>query len=239
MKISTFVSQISNGLARSNRFLVSLTPPSKVISGLEGQGSANVDNNRLQNILLLCDSAQLPGVTLNTTPIRSFGEVREIPYELNFEPITLTFFVDAEMNVKKLFDLWLLSAQIGDTRKFNYYDSYTCPMKIYVQDMAEQNRYIVEMFEAYPKTVSAVQLDYANRDVMKLTVTMMYKYWRSHQVAYNFGPETTKPEFFDYTTNVKRDYYLKNFRGFQQDYNAKYGYPESLVNSTGNTVAYF
>ena len=247
MKISDIVAQISNGLARSNRFIVNLTPPSAITTALRGQGPGSsdyvgataTDYKGLHKILLLCDSAQLPGVTLNTTPIRTFGEVREIPYEINYEPITLTFFVDAEMNVKKMFDLWLLSTQKSDTRNFNYYNSYISDMEIYVQDMSEDNRYIVNLFECYPKTVSAVQLDFANRDVMKLQVNMMYKYWRSSQVAYIPGPEVTKPEFFDYTTNIDTTQYYENFTGFQQRYNAIYGTPEGFGNATGMTVKYY
>lgn len=238
MKVSDFVGKISNGLARSNRFIVNLTPPKPVADNMLGQGSANLDNTRLQNILLLCDSAQLPGISLNSAPFRTFGEVREIPYELRYEPINLTFFVDVEMNVKKLFDLWINSTLIKETRKFNYYDSYTSPMKIYVQDMQENNRYIVELFEAYPKAVGDIQLDYANRDVMKLQVTMMYKYWRSYQVAYSISQERTKPEFFDYTNNVNVDKYNNNFTQFQQEYNQRYGFPESRDNFTGNTVTF-
>ena len=238
MKISKFVAQISTGLARSNKFLVSLTPPSSALTGLMAQGKVSYDNSQLQKILLLCDSAQLPGLTVNTTPIRSFGEVREIPYEQNYEPITLSFFVDSGMNVKKLFDNWLLATQINDTRKFNYYDSYTSPMTIYVQDMAEKSRYFVEMFEAYPKTVSAVQLDYANKDVMKIQVTMMYKYWRSTQIETTTSTKKRDTEMFDYTTQVNKEQYLNDFPGFQQDYNARYGTPEGLGNATGETLIY-
>lgn len=239
MKTSDFVAKISTGLAKSNKFLVFFTPPQMISSALGGiGGTGNVDNATLQNMLLLCDTAQLPGLNIDTIQNRTFGEVREIPYEFNYEPITLTFFVDANMNVKKLFDLWINAVQIGDTRKFNYYDSYTCPMKIYVQDMEEKNRYIVEMFEAYPKTVSAIQLDFANRDVMKIQVTMMYKYWRSYQVAYTVGSDVAKPEFFDYTTNVSTNQYYNNFSDFQQDYNSKYGSPENFLNYTGNTPTF-
>ena len=250
MKISDFVGQISNGLARSNRFIVNMTPPSSITKALQGQGQGSSDSSQILNvrtgsdyanlhkILLLCDSTQLPGVNLNTAPIRIFGEVREVPYEINYEPITLTFFVDAEMNVKKMFDLWNLSTQIGDTRKFAYYNSYTTTMSIYVQDMEENNRYIVELYEAYPKTVGAVQVDFANKDVMKLSVTMMYKYWRSKQVAYTLRESEAKPEFFDYTTNIDAQRYNTNFMEFQQDYNEQYSFPESLGNSTGDTVTF-
>lgn len=246
MKISDIVGQISNGLARSNRFIVNLTPPSAITKALQGQGQGSsdyvgttaTDYRGLHKILLLCDSAQLPGITFNTAPIRSFGEVRDIPYEMVFEPITLTFFVDAEMNVKKMFDLWTSSIQIGDSRKFSYYDSYTTKLSIYVQDMEEDNRYIVDMYEAYPVTVGAVQVDFANREVMKLQVTMNYKYWRSSQVAYNVKTVEGKPEFFDYTTNVDLQKYNQNFTQFQQEYNDIYGDPEGLGNSTGDTVVY-
>lgn len=237
MKTSDLIAKISGGLAKSNRFLVFLSPPQLISSALGGF-SGSMSNSNLQNILLLCDSAQLPGLNVNTVQNRTFGEVREIPYEFNYEPITLTFYVDADMNVKKLFDAWINSIQIDETRKFNYYDSYTCPMKIYVQDMAEKNRYIVEMMEVYPKTVSAVQLDFANRDVMKLQVTMMYKYWRSYQVAYTFGSDAVKYDTFDYTTNVQTDQYFNNFTDFQQDYNDTYGSPENFLNYTGNTLTY-
>ncbi len=157
---------------------------------------------------------------------------------MNYEPITLSFFVDANMNVKKLFDAWINSIQLQDTRKFNYYDSYTCPMKIYVQDTAEQNRYIVELFEVYPKTVNAIQLDYASRDVMKLQVTMMYKYWRSYQVAYSVRAGAEKPEFFDYTTNANLDDYKKNFFGQQQTLNTIFGRPEGFQENTGDTLTF-
>lgn len=244
MKISDIVSQISDGLARSNRFIVNLTPPTAITSGLVGQGAGSTDYvgvsptdyRGLHKILLLCDSAQLPGINLNTAPIRSFGEVRQVPYELAFEPITLTFYVDADMNVKKMFDLWIMATQIGDSRKFRYYDSYTTTLSIYVQDMQEDNRYIVEMYEAYPRSVGAVQVDFANKDVMKLQVTMNYKYWRSSQVAYSVKDVADKPEFFDYTTNINQDHYLKNFNDFQQDYNIQYGSPENYLNYTGDTV---
>lgn len=247
MNISDFVGQISNGLARSNRFIVNLTPPSAIaqnmFNGSTGtQNSIDMrtgsDYSKLQRILLLCDSAQLPGITLNTAQIRTFGEIREIPFEQNYEPITLTFYVDAEMNVKKLFDMWMMSTQIKDTRKFNYYDSYTTKMSVYVQDMEENNRYIVDLYEAYPKTVSAVQVDYANRDIMKLSVTMMYKYWRASQVVYTVRESESKPEFFDYTTNITNEQYSNDFMSLQQQHNQQYGFPEGFDNATGETVTY-
>jgi hypothetical protein len=37
----------------------------------------------------------------------------------------------------------------------------------------------VTLFQAYPKSLNAVQMDYGNKEVMKLSVSMNYKYWQS------------------------------------------------------------
>jgi hypothetical protein len=170
MEISKFVSQLGpSGLAKANRYSVVLDAPPTV------RTSFKLD---LPKILLFCDSVNLPGLNVNTTPIRTFGEVREIPYEFNYDAITMTFYVDGAMEVKAFFDAWIKSIQQGKRRTFNYYDQYICPqMQIKVEDLANKERYIVELYEVFPKTVSPIQMGYDQKDVMKLQVTFMFKWW--------------------------------------------------------------
>jgi hypothetical protein len=170
MKISNFVSQIGeSGLARSNRYTVQLTTPGTTYS-----------QNQYRKMLLFCEAVQLPGLNVNTTPIRTFGEVREMPYEMNYDPITLSFYVDGNMVIKGIFDEWILSVHNINTRNFNYYNNYTADVvKIFVEDLTNRPKYIVGLYEVYPKTVSAVQMGYDQKDVMKLSVSFAYKYWRS------------------------------------------------------------
>lgn len=179
MNISDFVANISGGLARSNRFNVLLTPPSSVsVDGLMPN----------QQLLMFCDQVQIPGLNINTNPTRTYGEVREAPYEFNYEPINIQFYVDAKMDVKAFWDRWVKSIQNGNKRTFNYYSSYICnQMDIMVQDLMDQDRYMVRLYEVYPKNVGAIQLDYASKDVMKIQVTLMYKYWRSVNAQYDTG----------------------------------------------------
>lgn len=248
MKVTDFISALSSGAAKTNRFTVIMTPP----TGIRNSVLSGGDNSSLQKILLLCDAAQLPGININTTPTRTFGEVREIPYEFNYEPVTLSFYVDAGMNVKRMFDAWIQSIQLGDSRKFAYYNDYVTTMSVFVQDNTEKNRYIVDMFEAYPKTVSAVQMDYSSRELMKINVTMMYKYWRSSQLD-NGATSITSPfanntssfsnqvnKTFDYSKNVTMGSYLNNFQDVQLQYNLNNGYsPESIANATSNVRTYY
>jgi len=167
MRISDFVTQLSSGMARTNRFTVMITLPNT----MSGQSQFN-------QLLLFCDQVQLPGVAVNTVPNRTFGEIRETPTEFNYEPINLSFYVDSTMYIKRYFDDWLKSIQQGQSRVFNYYRDYICPeMQILVQDTLDKNRLQVSLYECYPKSVSAIQMDYAGKDVMKLSVQMIYKYW--------------------------------------------------------------
>jgi hypothetical protein len=157
----------ANGLARSNRYAVVMTVPMVFNSDVT------------KKALMFCDQVQLPGVNFSTAQNRSFGEFRETPYEKLYEHINLSFYVDKDMKVKELFDAWHNHIYDPKTRSFNYYDNYVTDIKIEVQDGAGKPTYWVDLHECYPKSVGAVQLDYASRDVMKLSVTMAYKWFET------------------------------------------------------------
>jgi hypothetical protein len=170
MNISDFVGQLTSGLARTNRYTVNMTLP-------QGLSFHISDNNK---VALLCESISIPALTVNSVAIRTFGEVREMPTEFNYDPITLTFYVDGDMIVKDVFDKWIKSVQNGSSRTFNYYNNYICDrMFIYVEDLEDNKIYETVVYEAWPKTVQAVQMGYEQKDVMKLTVSIMFKYWES------------------------------------------------------------
>lgn len=164
-KLNDFISQVkTNGLARTNRYVVYFNLPWE-------------PDSYLRDVLLFCDQVQLPGTNYNTSDMRTFGEIRKAPYERLYEDINMSFYVDKEMKNKILFDYWLNQIQDPWTRNFNYYDDYVTDIVIEVQDLKDQSRYGVKLYEAYPKSVGAVQLDYAGKDVMKISVNFAYKYY--------------------------------------------------------------
>lgn len=173
-ELNEFVAQIKRGgLSRTNRFHVMFQPPflDPEVIGLVG---------------LLCDQVQLPGTNYSTTQNRSFGEFRETPYERLYEPISMSFYVDRAMAVKELFDTWTISIQNPDTRLFSYYKEYITDITVFVEDLENNVRYKVTMFEAYPKSVGAIQLDTTSKDVMKMSVNFVYKYYITERVADGF-----------------------------------------------------
>lgn len=172
MSLEKFKADIrEKGLAKTNRFMVELNA-ARILSATTEPYRSN-----LEMIRLMCDTAQLPGVSFGTAQVRSYGESREIPYEKLFEPVNLTFYVDRTMMVKRLFDDWMLTVQ-GSDRNYNYPIDYMADeINIFVYDTTNKETYKVSLKKAYPKTVGAIQLDYSAREVMKLNVSIQYEYF--------------------------------------------------------------
>jgi hypothetical protein len=215
--IRDFIAQVkTKGLSRSNRYAVKFTPPS------------SIRGESLKNILLLCDQAILPGVNYATVQNRTFGEFREIPYEKLYDQCTLSFYVDTELQVKRLFDGWVNQVQNPTTRTFNYYNDYICDMVIEVQDLNDKTRYQMILYECYPKSISNIQLDYASKDVMKVQVQIMYKHYTTTPINTLASGETV-------STSMIGDY-MNNFTGFQERFNKSLG--EALNFTTGAVINY-
>jgi hypothetical protein len=218
MTIERFIAEVkANSLARTNRFAVLFDPP------------AGVSSSDLNSILLFCDTIQLPGLNYSTVQNRTFGEFREVPYEKLFEAINMTFYVDCNMKVKTLFDNWVNVIQHPETRAFNYYSQYISDMTIEVQDTLDNTRYEVKLRECYPKTISAIQLDNANKDLMKLNVTMQYKFWLATPKAVLDDGEQIPDVWYDE--------YNDNFDNFQRNLNTVVaGLDDNII--TGNGMTY-
>lgn len=170
--INDFIASIqADGLMTNNRYYVEFALP----PGLESQ----VQRGRLEIVQMYCDSVQLPGMSISTSQARVYGELREMPYDRLFDNINLTFYVDTSMDTKILFDDWINSIQDPATRQFNYYKEYVTDVMIYTLDKEDKETYRVKLFECYPKSIGAIQMDYSSKDLMKLQVSLNYKYWLS------------------------------------------------------------
>lgn len=161
-QLKDFTAQMTKGLARTNRFFVKMPGD---------------DNDQM--IGMFCENVQLPGSTMLTTPSKIFGEAREIAYERQYEPINMSFYVDSQFRVKEFFDKWHDSIFDPYTRAGNYYTKYVRPMEIWVHNTEDKRTYAIALEECYPKSIGAIQMDYGSKEIMKLQVTMQFKYWRA------------------------------------------------------------
>lgn len=172
--ITEFISNVKSiGLARTNRYTVKILPPPKVL--------ATIDSSTDKMISLFCDVAQLPGMRIATVPHRVFGEVREMPYDRMFEPITLSFYSDTNLDIKGFFERWIHSIMNQTARTLEYYENYIGTMYIDVDYLDELTipAYRVQLHEVYPKSISEIQLGAERKEIMKIEVSFLYRYWTS------------------------------------------------------------
>jgi hypothetical protein len=167
MSTRDFITQVkTRGLARTNRYEVS-------IPGFPTTGGGG---NRL--VTLFCDAVNLPGLNISTQAQRFYGEAWEMPYERMFDPVTLSFYMDSNFELKDGFDRWMARIIDPTTRAIKYYDDYVQDIEIRVINVDERFPYGLTLYEAYPKTINSIQLDAAGRDIMRMQVTMQYRYWK-------------------------------------------------------------
>lgn len=127
--------------------------------------------------VMLCDSAELPGTSLSTVDVSPYGEIKEQPTQRIYDPINLSFYVDTEFKVKKFFDRWINYIINPITRNHAYYNNYITTVEIYVYDSEHNERYKVTLNECYPKAVGNISMSYAADGIMKLNVTLQYRYY--------------------------------------------------------------
>lgn len=236
MSISEFKSNIrSKGVARTNRFLFELN----AAPALTAKTEPYVSNLRMMR--LMCDTVQLPGVSFGSQAIRSYGEVREIPYEKLYEPVNVTFYVDRDMLVKRFFDDWMSIVQ-GSSRDFNYPVNYMSDQSsIYVYDTTNTEIYKLNLYKAYPKSIGAVQLDYSARDIMKINVQLVYEYFEISQSVPSLVSSVGSASVFDPATDIGgassvwtglgSNNYFNNFLDYQQTLNT-YNYSAGEIVSS-------
>ena len=195
-----FIAEIkTKGIARTNRFTVDFSPPKAM-------------PEQTKRMLLFCEKATLPGINFATTSNRSYGETREVVYDRMFDPVQLTFHIDRSMTVKNIFDTWSSYIVNPIDRTVGWYSDYVTPMTIRIQDLEDRVTYLVQLFDAYPKSIQAINLDAQdNNDTMRLEVSFQYKYWYATMVEQ------------DPYTNLEKTAggfqgYLDNFSGFQEKF---------------------
>lgn len=168
-EINEFISLVrTEGLARSNRFVVYIFPPFALAS--------QAFDSKLR---LYCESVSLPGLNYLTNPVTTFGEQREVVYNRSYEPVNLEFIMDQNMDIKRFFDSWQAQIINPQSRLVNYYQNYIGSIEIYQlgADGKETTKYCARLHEAYPKSVAPISYNYDAKGVTKLSVSFEYKYW--------------------------------------------------------------
>jgi hypothetical protein len=247
--LSDFISEVkTRGLANPSKFMVTIAQPKGI--------SFNNASDSLRLMRLFCDQTQLPDQNISTAQLRTYGEVREMPYENLYGNVNFSFYCDSNYIVKDFFDNWIQSISDPVTRHWNYYNDYIAPnIDILMFNNDGRAVYGVKLFECFPKQMQAVNIDYAAKETLKVNISMNYKYWRSTTISdvtqgsviqdnnrfNNLGSDYSNMDGFTTRSLSSRvnsafeipDEYFNDFGGYQDQI---FGDEQNVFTGTGDSI---
>ena len=167
--VEDFTGQISNvGLASPNKFEVDIIPPSGVSD---------------KTLNLMCETASIGGRTVQSMLDIQYGIRQEVAYGApQYTPLSLSFLCSEKMTEKIKLDNWsnIIVNATHATAPFNvaYYDDYKGQVKVKKLDKAGEEVLEIVYLNAWPKTVSQVDLSHATTNAtLRVTCEFSYSFW--------------------------------------------------------------
>ncbi len=183
------IASVKLGFARPNNFLVTLPD----IGGPSGR-----------ELNVLCRSVTLPGKQVLTVDRRIGMEFQKIAYGYAVDDVSMTFYCMNDYGVRKYFDAWrdlTVGEELGELRyKQDYARSVTIhqlrkplvglskalgPLRANI-GIGGGSVYSVELREAFPTTMNAIELNNDLDGLVELTVQLSYTNWHAAEAQQNF-----------------------------------------------------
>lgn len=180
-KFHQFVARVKDtGLAKSAHFYVEFTPPRSMYP----------DQYTLETINLYCQSAQIPDMALQTSPIQEDGLERQVVINKSYGRATFEFVCDQDMMVRSFFEEWIkravVSKRMGDRivptgGVFAYPKEYTVDsISVHQVNMARETVYTNTMYDCFPIVLGSMPLSHASPNALHVVqVQFTYRYWDS------------------------------------------------------------
>ena len=176
---------------------------SDVINNALGRGGqqtnefSKTSNPTLSRYLALqCETAELPGKTLQTADVKIYGPTFKVPYQTMYTDINLTFICTNDFYEKKLFDRWMEAIHPLDTNNLRFpkgeTSRYLTNIKVIQYDEFIKQIYAVELQDAFPIGVSSQPLSWTEDNFHRLTIQFAYqKYKTIYDGNYDLGAAAT------------------------------------------------
>jgi len=182
--IDAFKSQISQGLARSNKFVIGL-PAGKTIENDHNRFQTNPSNEpritavasnlpERDTLHFLCRSCSLPMNQMLTSE-RIIGMKQEkITYGYAQSDVTLSFYESNDFPIRKYFQTWQNTQVDQDEGELNFKKSYAKDMTITAFSTEGSPLFGVSLIDAFPVTINQQDFSNENNGIVDTTVTIAY-----------------------------------------------------------------
>jgi hypothetical protein len=154
--------------------------------GRQGQQDeySKTSNSSLSRYLALqCESAELPGKTLQTADVKIYGPIFKVPYQTQYTESTFTFLCTNEFYERKLFDRWMEAINPSDTNNLRFPKGettrYMSNIKIIQYDEFIRQIYAVELIDAFPIGIASQALNWSEDGFHRLSIQFAYQRYRT------------------------------------------------------------
>jgi hypothetical protein len=166
-----------------NAFFTDITSGIKNLFGVSGDKEdeqSQSSNAAISRYLALqCETAELPGRTIQAQDVKIYGPTFKVPFQTQFEPTTLTFICTNEFYERKLFDNWLNCIMPLDTNNLRYSKGtetrYLTNIKIVQYDDFIKQIYAVELMDAFPIGVATQPLSWGEDGFHRVSIQFAYQ----------------------------------------------------------------
>jgi len=160
-KLEDFTGSFKGG-ARANLFLYTPLFP----SGIGSKSSTRY----------LVKSTSLPDTTIDEVLVNWQGYDYKMAGKYTFADFTVTFNVDAQSEIIRDFNRWMQKIHNVDTNEYSAPSIYMVNQNIQLLGYDGNVILEYELHDAWPKTMSAITLDYATADVATFDIGFSYQY---------------------------------------------------------------
>ena len=147
-------------------------------------------------LALQCETAELPGKTLQTADVKIYGPTFKVPYQTQYADTSLTFICTNQFYERKLFDRWMEAIMPSDTNNLRFpkgnQSRYMTNIKIIQYDDFIKQIYAVELIDAFPIGIGPQSLNWADDGFHRLSVQFAYQKYRPiYDGTYNLAAAAT------------------------------------------------
>jgi len=154
--------------------------------GRQGQQDeySRTSNSSLSRYLALqCESAELPGKTLQTADVKIYGPTFKVPYQTQYTESTFTFLCTNDFYERKLFDRWIEAINPSDTNNLRFHKGettrYMSTVKIIQYDEFIKQIYAVDLIDAFPIGIASQALNWSEDGFHRLSIQFAYQRYRT------------------------------------------------------------
>lgn len=198
----------SGGVARGNLYRVELP----TLPGVQ---------LNLRDLDILCSGVSLPGRQIMTTERQIGTFTQKVAYSQLYDDVTLSFHLMNDYKIKSYFEVWQNLCLDQNSGEIGYTSDYGKTVKVHQLKRGfaypvfsnnnididyitkDQIVYSVELFDAFPTTMNAVELgDAQEGGGLTLTISLAYRKWRSTATPASRVSDTINNTIGTFLTNL-------------------------------------